>query len=328
MDSLGRMSLRASLSIPGIADQLATLAFDYRFSREMWMVSLVLVVYDYILTFNDEVTFLWNGKLNWARVLFFLCRYWPGMNLVLDNVVLAWNHPPSRVCFIWYNWIIYSGVVSRLVVAMILLLRIHAIYEQNKRLILGLSFFLSLALVTEVVIAGVASAQLQSIPLPDGFSGCAPTNIPPYAWSFWLPMMLFEFSLVLLVVVKWIRLSRSGVSAQNMMLILLRDSVIFFGAALAVILTNCIIWAKQDLSLFAAFPSALFAVQSILGCRMLLNIQQAANPWLSDQTSVSDGTTAATELQFASITRDLESIPLDLILNGGGESNGCAYIGI
>ena len=84
--------------------------------------------------------------------------------------------------------------------------------------------------------------------LPKGYPGCAPTNIQTWAWTFWLPVLFFEVPLFLLAVVKSIQVAREEQTSSRIMFILLRDSIMFFGIVLAVILTNCIIWASQSVS--------------------------------------------------------------------------------
>ncbi|KAL4245481.1 hypothetical protein ABKN59_009421 [Abortiporus biennis] len=113
---------RSIIPPPDIQHDIISLGFDYRFGRSMWLFSLVLVVYDYLLTFEDEIEFLWKGRFTFTRALFFTCRYWPVSNLILDNIVLTLQDPSEK-----------SHNSAELVVGLILLLRIHAIGNYNRR---------------------------------------------------------------------------------------------------------------------------------------------------------------------------------------------------
>ncbi|KAI0916484.1 hypothetical protein AcV5_002966 [Taiwanofungus camphoratus] len=76
-------------------DQAGLLVFgnQYRITRAFWIMSLALMVYDYCLTFNDELRYMWEGRFVWTRVLFWMNRYWPMANLIFDNIILGVAHP-------------------------------------------------------------------------------------------------------------------------------------------------------------------------------------------------------------------------------------------
>ena len=74
-------------------------------------------------------------------------------------------------------------------------------------------------------------------------------------------MTIFESALFLLALVKALQLAyhkkqsgRGSGRAPNVLVILLRDSLIYFGGVLAVILTNFVVWLRGRASLFSTFP--------------------------------------------------------------------------
>ncbi|KAJ3485598.1 hypothetical protein NLI96_g4854 [Meripilus lineatus] len=314
--STSQIFVRGTIPLPDLTGDLENLAFEYRFVRSMWMISLVVVIYDYVLTFSDED----QGRVPVERQIHHssivvLCgafshqdpRVYQGSEPGLVSILAgAQSHfrqhqyvanPTTNMlyvdvfpfqswrgtihlngCFIWYNWIIYAGLVSRLVVGLILLLRVHAMFERNKKLLVFLSTLLAIAVLGGALIAGIVSAQLKSFTLPQGYTGCAPTNIQSWAWTFWLPLLSFEVPVFILAIIKTVQVARDEYNSPHMMFILLRDSIMFFVIVLAVILVNCVIWASHNVGLFSAFPCALFAVQGILGCRMLVRYTPQNNP--------------------------------------------------
>lgn len=84
--------------------------------------------------------------------------------------------------------------------------------------------------------------------LPQGYTGCAPTNIQSWAWTFWLPLLSFEVPVFILAIIKTVQVARDEYNSPHMMFILLRDSIMFFVIVLAVILVNCVIWASHNVS--------------------------------------------------------------------------------
>ena len=51
-----------------------------------------------------------------------------------------------------------------------------------------------------------------------------------------------------MAVLKSIQVACDEYNSPTMMFVLLRDSMMFFGVVLAVILTNCVIWASHNVS--------------------------------------------------------------------------------
>ena len=56
-------------------------------------------------------------------------------------------------------------------------------------------------------------------------------------------MIVFESTLFILAVSRSIQFAFGGGTTPHLMFILIRDSVMYFGGILAVVLTNCIVWA-------------------------------------------------------------------------------------
>ncbi|THH00750.1 hypothetical protein EW026_g1820 [Hermanssonia centrifuga] len=56
---------------------------DNRFVNSMWYMTYAILLYDYSLTFSDEVALVWGGKTSYARMLFYVIRYWPLLNLTI-----------------------------------------------------------------------------------------------------------------------------------------------------------------------------------------------------------------------------------------------------
>ncbi|TFY60834.1 hypothetical protein EVJ58_g4898 [Rhodofomes roseus] len=57
-------------------------AKDYRVVRSFWVASLTLLTYEIMVTFDDEVEFMWRGRFVWTRSLYYVNRYFPLINLM------------------------------------------------------------------------------------------------------------------------------------------------------------------------------------------------------------------------------------------------------
>lgn len=79
--------------------------------------------------------------------------------------------------------------------------------------------------------------------LPPEFPGCIPVIKDTYIWAYWVPMAAFESVLFLLAIIKSVQVARAESNTPRVLAILLRDSVLYFGGVIAVILTNLVFWA-------------------------------------------------------------------------------------
>ena len=77
-------------------------------------------------------------------------------------------------------------------------------------------------------------------------TGCVSvTGIKPYAWAYWVPTMIWETLLLVLSLYKSVQQTRREEGTPHLMVVILRDSILYFGGALATILANFIIWRAQ-----------------------------------------------------------------------------------
>ena len=150
-------------------------------------------------------------------------------------------------------------------------------FNRSKALLVVLSVLLVGQLISETVVLGpilmrmkreesflcsfVASliAALTAIPLIPPFTGCIPNNPSRHMWAYWIPMTIFETILLALAVAKCFQLAR-GLHAPKALVVLLRDSVLYLGGVLAILICNLVIWSSarvRRLSFMLYAPRAL-----------------------------------------------------------------------
>ncbi|KAH9478586.1 hypothetical protein JR316_0009043 [Psilocybe cubensis] len=86
--------------------------------------SFIILYYDYLLTFPDEIDFYWRPKFNFALgfILFFVNRY-----------VVTLGHIPVILFYFW-NW---SAVPDRfqVIIGIISIIRTWALFQQSRRVL-------------------------------------------------------------------------------------------------------------------------------------------------------------------------------------------------
>ncbi|KAI0077358.1 hypothetical protein K474DRAFT_1095438 [Panus rudis PR-1116 ss-1] len=150
-------------------------------------------------------------------------------------------------------------------------------YESNLLLLRFLLGFLAARTIVEVTILARIVASMQSVLLEPPFNSCLAVSTEPNAWSYWIPTIAFESLMFILTLNKCIKCLMDRYGTPRLLVIMLRDSLVFFGSILAVALLNCFLWAYGRPTLINAFPSLHTSLGAIIGCRMLMNAQEAAN---------------------------------------------------
>ena len=86
------------------------------------------------------------------------------------------------------------------------------------------------------------------MPLPPLFPGCVPANPSSHMWSYWVPLFSFQSVLFLLAIAKVCESARKEWRTPRVLVVLLRDSLTYFGGVFAIILVNVLIWTTARVS--------------------------------------------------------------------------------
>ena len=154
-------------------------------------------------------------------------------------------------------------------------------YNRSKVLLVSLLILLAMQIVAETIILGPIVARMRSswLVLPElvipadicvavtllpQFPGCIPTNPSTHTWAYWVPMLAVESILFLLASVKAFDVARKNLHTPKILAVLLRDSILYFGGVMAIILANLMIWSlarvcRDSLAFPLVQPNALLS---------------------------------------------------------------------
>ena len=71
---------------------------------------------------------------------------------------------------------------------------------------------------------------------------CAVTIPSEHFWAYWIPITALEFVLFSLAVFKAVEIARKELGTPRILEVLLRDSVMYFGGILAIIIANLVLY--------------------------------------------------------------------------------------
>ncbi|KAH9923853.1 uncharacterized protein B0H18DRAFT_955698 [Fomitopsis serialis] len=177
------------------------------------------------------------------------------------STAFPWLSSPVYLsCNFWYQWFLYANFIMRISMSGILIMRLYLMYRCNRTLLITLCAMLIVELAIETTLIAEVIYGLKGrfnatdiiLPADSLISTCVADGIKKWAWAYWVPVMVWESLLLALSLYRSAQQAREEAGTPRLMVVLLRDSVLYFGGALASILANFIVWKAQVTALFFA----------------------------------------------------------------------------
>ncbi|CAE6334853.1 unnamed protein product [Rhizoctonia solani] len=196
-------------------------------SRHMAIAALTLLVFDWLVTLDKEIEFIWGRRWSFARVVYHLNRVLP---LLLFSVILIPNilfAPSYYTATLWCG-----GTVGHLV----------CLRDQPQlRWVLWLlipALFLTVGHALAQVTMNIGKTSYLANPLPGVLEGCF-VILPSNIWLAYLSGVLYETLVFGLLVWRIWRLS-SGFGLTPLMKQLLKHGASFFAVNFGLMLISCV----------------------------------------------------------------------------------------
>ncbi|KAJ7318579.1 hypothetical protein DFH08DRAFT_892255 [Mycena albidolilacea] len=256
--------------------------------------SLCLYVYDFLLTLPTEVEYFWGTPWSFVKAMFFWNRYFifPVISYLTFSEIT--RLPTLGICFSEEAVGILLAIVCIGGAQVIMQIRVHALYGQNRTLKIVLSLLFLVAISGEFGIGlaqllrakrelGTSASYVQAIPfLRDPLALCTGT-IPKFLVFYPVPMMGFDTILLILVVYKayLIQLDEVSITSDKrwtgtrVMRIMFRDSVIYFACTVGVNLFNLLLWVAGPFDLFTLGTAWAVTVPVMAASHVLFNMRSA-----------------------------------------------------
>ncbi|KAF8901976.1 hypothetical protein CPB85DRAFT_1438896 [Mucidula mucida] len=312
---------------------------DIQATRYAALASGVIVLFEHVITFGDEIDLIWASHWKAGKILFIINRYFTFTSVMFNQSIRQANtrelhsdstdstvqvssrHPylipctwfialtlrPSNACscehfFRWQGW---TGLFACMIAEVILQMRLYALYFLNKKILLLMlsTFLLSTAAAGTIMGKALSDIATESHVLP-GFPACVPVagSIPSYFYAFWIPILLFETLLCILALHRAFT-SEGAIfgSARKLVHAMVRDSVFYFLVMFATYLTNLLVWLNGRVSLLEIPIAFSVTLSCVLTNRIVLNVRRANHDITNPSREAQCGQEAGTELH--TITR-------------------------
>ncbi|KAK0234148.1 hypothetical protein IW262DRAFT_1334689 [Armillaria fumosa] len=262
-------------------------------TRIVSIAFFALFVYEWLITFDEEVEYFWHGRWTISRLLFLTNRYFALFILSFHMTVLSLRHPGEKFCIPALEFLFVGNITAIGVVQAILVLRVWYLFSNSKntRLITVFAFIISLS--TSMLFSIIAARQVKTLQtdvlLPTFIHyevrGCLVSR-PPMFWRIYLPSLCLHTLLYVLTAFRALQ-NRRTLNQAPVMRRLLRDGGLFFFVVLVSVGFTSIgsFFDKYpQLNIVVMYSNFLVTATSIAVSRVMFSIHSLAAHLGSDTT--------------------------------------------
>jgi len=269
------------------------------------------VLYEYLLTFPDEVRYVWGGRKSWIFYLFLYNRYTPIVFKLCSRFSYHRSEFSQEECNKTAFLALIFIVMSTLVTQIFLTLRLYALSQRSRP---SLVFFSTLSLAQLIFGLAMASSPSNSgmefpdVPL-DAFHLCVVRTKAAYEVGYAGFSLVFDLATFAMIVHYAIR-SKSQYGMSHIIKRILEDTTIYFFvmAMCHLVLVLFVILEKATVKLLPATGSII--VMPVLVTRLVLSLKKAADQEVGVEWQVEHFTTRSEQpptLRFRSLSFELRS---------------------
>jgi len=259
--------------------------------------TVALLIYDYMLTLNEEIRFMWSRRMTLGKVLFFLNRYLPFVTsfFALYAYILSLR-TDIRTCREYHVVASCLAYVSFLVALAVQFMRAYAVWASVRavHVVLVVTYVVFLGVASYVLflyIRGATPVQLSELPLTTFHRGCVIFFANNLIWIDCVLLIVCETLAVSLLIGKSISNYRHSHPTSGILGVMVRDGVGYFVCNIAITTINVVVLRRTSAFLRDFLLITQGVLENILCNRLLLHIyvvREASmrRPSASESTSV------------------------------------------
>ncbi|KAJ7284673.1 hypothetical protein C8J57DRAFT_699445 [Mycena rebaudengoi] len=240
--------------------------------KYMNMASITILVFDYLLAFELEVSLIWGSEWSITKIIFICSRYSPFLDVPL---ILWYSLGPSlnsKHCHILYSLISWATVFGISMAEAILLLRTYALMGRERRILSALVLQYAIVAFTTIVVLTLflKSMKFGPPPLPS-VVGCYMTD---GSLIIVVPFILLVFNeTVLMIGTLWVGVVEYRHFHNPFIQILYRDGITYFIFLFVLSAANLSILIWGPVELVDLFNTFLRVMHSVLSSRIVLHVR-------------------------------------------------------
>jgi hypothetical protein len=246
------------------------------------LFSLTWILYDYLITLDEELKLVWPQRLNRGKVLFLFVRYYTIAVILLNTIQIHLfthkGYATDTSCVAFYVVTRVAGGIAVWAIEIIMQLRIYALFGCSRKIAIfnAVLFFTSmLSCLGIITYDGVLRKKLiaNAVHLP--LIGCPVIN-GGIQWAEWVPTTIYETILFSFALVKYLQRPRKSAIGEDISMynILINDNMLYFlSVTFVLIFNNLMVAGKTHVPWFSFGP--FYASLGIMTSRMVLNLHRS-----------------------------------------------------
>ncbi|KAJ7751503.1 hypothetical protein DFH07DRAFT_941624 [Mycena maculata] len=260
-----------------MTDATAQLVSELYVHDWLHLLGISLMYWDFLVTLDDEINFLWKRACSARAYWFFAVRY-SGLAGNIPVTVFTFYTIPAKRCYVYHAGHQVVLVGTQIIVSIVMLVRIHALYGRNIRLLVSL-IIISLPLLA--VIFWSVTGQQSAVVL--GFRGCHTSMLQSSAYHLaaaWEALFIFDSLMFGLTIFKtYSTWRRTGSEASNLPIhtLILRDGAVYFAAMALANLFNILTFYLSGPILSGSLSTFASCVSVTMMARLMLNLHKTAD---------------------------------------------------
>ncbi|KAJ8079434.1 hypothetical protein PM082_021952 [Marasmius tenuissimus] len=182
-----------------------------------------------------------------------------------------------------------------------------ALYGYSKNIKGRLGALLVVCIACSTAVIGVVGSRTRGTadPVP-GVQRCVVVTWYSFLWLFWIPILAYESTTLLLVLRKCHAYFNNGTLSPSLVFLLLRNMTLYLIIVFVLYIANAVLFANPDPSLSGILAPVTLVVLSICGNRMLFDLREEEDR--SMQGGVRTGEATVGTMHFAMSTFEPTSV--------------------
>lgn len=258
-------------------------AYKVWVTRICQLCPCIIFCYDYLLTLDREVEFIWRGPMRSSNVLYIIVRFGGGALVFLTAAAFMSEHSSKKFCSFFLNIQGWPSFCVLWAVQLILQLRVYALYRRSRAVLIAMVVGFTAEVIVMSICLGIGMATTTNTnePLP-GIRICAVKKAPPALAYVWLPDIVFGTFLFVLAARVGFKRGRFGFNVfrmerKDLVDALVYGNVHYYFCILVANAVNTGIWQGLGFGWFEVPEGFAAVIEIILGCRMVLDLKSAVS---------------------------------------------------
>jgi len=251
-----------------------------KITQSLYVAAFAVLIWDYILTFEKEVRFVWPQRWSTVQILYLLGRYFPIFAQMLNVITIMSPHVTESFCGWWLKlvmpaqlatvWIISSAVVMH---------RIGALYSSDKNVMRATMLLWIFTIGCGIIIACTTiSPDRVLAELAPGIQICYSVTRLPYLFAVAIPPIFFDFVACTLATYKVYSLQcfleADDKRSATYCCVLARDSLLYFCVLMGAFISELMMLRFIEGTLGHGMHGFSIALCSICSNRIVLNTRE------------------------------------------------------